>query len=67
MPIKPIFLALALGGSLAACGQSTGEQALFGAGAGALGAAAVDANPVAGAAVGATANILYCEQNPGEC
>ena len=52
---------------LAACGDTTGEQALLGGGAGAIGAAALDANPVAGAAVGASANVLYCKENPGKC
>jgi hypothetical protein len=42
--------------SLAACGETTGDRALsgagIGAGAGAIGAAALGANPVSGAALG---------------
>jgi hypothetical protein len=54
-------------GGLAACGETTTEQALYGGGAGFLGAAALDTNVVAGAAAGAAANVLYCDQNPGKC
>lgn len=52
---------------LVACGDSTGEQALYGAGAGFVGAAVLDTNVVGGAAAGAAANILYCDLNPGKC
>jgi osmotically inducible lipoprotein OsmB len=65
---KTAFAALALATTLlAGCGQTTGEQVLFGGASGALGAAVLDVNPVAGAAVGAGANYLYCEANPGVC
>lgn len=59
--------ALALCAGLGACGDSTGEQALYGAGAGFLGAAVLDGNVYAGAAAGAAGNVLYCEANPGKC
>jgi hypothetical protein len=62
-----IWTALALCAGLSACGDSTGEQALYGAGAGFLGAAVLDTNVYAGAAAGAAANVLYCDQNPGKC
>jgi len=52
---------------LAACGDTVGEQALFGGAAGAVGAAAVDGDPVVGAAVGAAGNTLYCQQYPSRC
>lgn len=58
---------LSLCAGLAACGDTTGEQALYGAGAGFLGAAALDTNVYAGAAAGAAANVLYCDQKPGAC
>lgn len=58
------LLALAL---LSACGDTAGEQALFGAGAGAAGAAVLDGNLITGAAVGAAANLLYCQENPRKC
>lgn len=67
MSYHRFWLVLPLCAGLAACGDTTGEQALFGAGAGAVGASVLDANPVAGAAVGAAANILYCKENPGKC
>ncbi|MAC82165.1 MAG: hypothetical protein CML66_29410 [Rhodobacteraceae bacterium] len=67
MPIKPIVVTLGLCAAVAACGETTGQQALFGGSAGALGGAAVGANPIATAAVGAGANVLYCQQNPGKC
>ena len=58
---------LAICGGLSACGDTMGEQALYGAGAGFLGAAALDTNVYAGAAAGAAANVLYCDQKPGAC
>ncbi|WP_109466504.1 hypothetical protein [Albibacillus kandeliae] len=62
-----IVAALALCGGLAACGDTTGEQALYGAGAGAAGSALLNGNLVTGAAVGAAANLIYCQENPGKC
>ncbi|KPQ06568.1 MAG: hypothetical protein HLUCCA12_09800 [Rhodobacteraceae bacterium HLUCCA12] len=64
---KAIVLPLAAVSALAACGNNPGEQALFGGGAGAVGAAALGGDPVAGAAVGAGGNVLYCQANPGRC
>lgn len=58
---------LAVLGFIAACGDTVGEQALFGAGAGAGTAAVLNGNVVGGAALGAGANILYCQENPGKC
>jgi hypothetical protein len=52
---------------LAACGETLGEQALIGAGAGAATAVVLDGNVAAGALIGAGANALYCDQNPGAC
>ncbi len=65
---KSILAALLLGtAALAACGDTTGEQALYGAGAGAAGAALLKGNLVTGAAVGAAGNLIYCQANPGRC
>lgn len=61
MQSSRIILALATCAGLAACGDSTGEQALLGGGAGALGAAVLNADPLFGAAVGAAGNVLYCK------
>ncbi|WP_170472510.1 hypothetical protein [Ruegeria conchae] len=55
------FLALATCAGLAACGDTTGEQAILGGGAGAVGAAVLNADPLFGAAVGAAGNVLYCK------
>ena len=54
-------------GALAACGDTVGEQALYGAGAGLGASLLVDGNLATGAAVGAAANLVYCQQNPGKC
>ena len=62
--ILPVIGLLAV---VAACGDTTGEQALFGAGAGAVGSALLDGNLVTGAAVGAAANVIYCKEYPGRC
>ncbi|SDW65327.1 hypothetical protein SAMN05444358_1011414 [Ruegeria halocynthiae] len=56
-----IFIALATCAGLAACGDTTGEQAILGGGAGAVGAAVLSADPLFGAAVGAAGNVLYCK------
>lgn len=61
------ILAVASTLGLAACGDTTGEQAVIGGGVGAGTALLLDTNPLAGAAIGAGANVLYCDQNPGEC
>ena len=52
---------------LASCGDNVGERAILGGAAGAGTAAVVDGDPVAGAAVGAAGNVLYCEQYPARC
>ena len=68
---KPrILTAITLGAGLlglAACGETTGEQALYGAGAGYLGSFLVDGDPFVGAAAGAAGNVLYCQKGPGHC
>lgn len=60
-------IALSLCAGLSACGDTLGEQALYGAGAG-LGAAAIlDGNVYTGAALGAAANVVFCQENPSSC
>lgn len=61
MLTKRVFLAIAVCAGLSACGDTTGEQALLGGGAGAVGAAVLNADPLLGAVVGAAGNVLYCE------
>ncbi|MBO9435798.1 hypothetical protein J7394_16370 [Ruegeria sp. R13_0] len=61
MRISKLFLALATCAGLAACGDTLGEQAILGGGAGAVGAAVLSADPLVGAAVGAAGNVLYCK------
>ncbi|WP_378213380.1 hypothetical protein U5922_005210 [Aquicoccus sp. G2-2] len=58
------FMALAL---VASCGDTPVEQALMGGGAGAAGAAVLNGNVLAGAAVGAAGNVLYCQKYPTRC
>jgi uncharacterized lipoprotein YehR (DUF1307 family) len=53
--------------SLAACGDTAAEQAVFGAGAGAATAVVLDGDLATGAIIGAGANVLYCQQNPSKC
>ena len=67
MPRKSLAIALAALAGLAACGETTGQQALIGGAAGAGTAAVVNGNLLAGAAVGAGANVLYCQENPQAC
>ncbi|AHD03748.1 hypothetical protein [Leisingera methylohalidivorans] len=63
----PIAIGFAICTTLAACGDTTGERLVYGAGAGAAGSAVLDGNLVTGAAVGAAANLIYCEENPHRC
>lgn len=54
-------------GVLAGCGDTLAEQGLLGAGAGVATAVVFDTNPVASAAVGAAANVAFCQANPSRC
>jgi hypothetical protein len=67
MPILKWTSAIVVCAGLAACGDTTGEQALVGAGAGVGAALLLDTNPFATAAIGAAGSVIYCEQNPGKC
>ena len=62
MHIKLWISALAICGALSACGDTALEQGLMGAGAGVAGAVVLDKDPATGAAIGAAANVLYCQQ-----
>lgn len=64
---KSITLPLAAVAALAACGNTPGEQALIGGGAGAVGTAAMGGDPIVGAAVGAGGNVLFCQAYPHRC
>ena len=61
------FLAGSAAFALAACGDTLGEQAIYGAGAGAAASAVLDGDLATGAVIGAGANVIYCQQNPGKC
>lgn len=67
MSFQTVFVLMAFCLAVTACGDTTGEQAALGGGVGAIGGAVVGANPIATAAVGAGANVLYCEVNPSKC
>ena len=62
-----LFCAAALAVSVAACGDTVGEQALIGAGAGAATAVVVGGSAAAGVLAGSAANVIYCHENPGKC
>nr|WP_146344734.1 hypothetical protein [Phaeobacter marinintestinus] len=62
-----VFAVIAVCSGLAACGDTIGEQALIGSGAGAVTALAVNANPLLGVAAGAAGNVLFCQQFPERC
>ncbi|WP_163846889.1 hypothetical protein [Pseudooceanicola aestuarii] len=64
---KSWILAAALFTGLAACGDTLGEQALYGGAAGVGGAAVTGGNVGTGALIGAGANVAYCQTNPGKC
>lgn len=67
MRIKTVILAAISALGLAACGDTVGEQAVLGGAVGGVGTAALGGNAVAGAAVGAGANVIYCERFPSRC
>ena len=64
--LAKIFGVVALLG-LSACGDTLGEQALLGGAAGGGTAVATGGDPVTGAAVGAAANVAYCQTYPERC
>ena len=67
MRTRTIITAFTLCAGLAACGDTATEQVLYGGGAGLATALLIDGDPVVGAAAGAAANTLYCQNNPGKC
>jgi len=67
MSAKPWIIAMACAVGLASCGETLGEQLIYGAGAGAAGAVVTDGDVATGAVVGAAANAAYCQANPGAC
>ncbi|MDJ1008823.1 MAG: hypothetical protein QNJ13_13485 [Paracoccaceae bacterium] len=56
-----LAVALAAGLGLTACGDTVGEQALFGGAAGVGVAAVTDGDVLTGAALGAAGNVAYCQ------
>ncbi len=62
-----LWMALAVIGGLAACGDTAGEQALIGGAVGAGAAAVTNGSLATGAAIGAAGNLLYCQTNPSDC
>ncbi len=64
---KVVLVGLALLLALGACGRTLGEQALIGAGAGAIGAAAVGGDMATGAVVGGAGNVAFCQMYPHQC
>ena len=64
---KSFPCALVLLGTLAACGDTVGEQALIGGAAGVGTAAVVGGSLATGAVVGAGANVAYCQLTDANC
>ena len=62
-----LILAVVASFGLAACGDTTAEQAVLGGAVGAGVASVTNSSVAAGAAIGAGANVLYCKNNPGSC
>ena len=67
MQIRKLGLALAAMAALSACGDTLGEQALIGAGAGAGTAILLEGDAATGAILGGAANVAYCRTYPGRC
>ncbi len=67
MQIRTLAGATALALLLAGCGQTVGEQALFGGAAGVGAAAVTGGDPVVGGVVGAGGNVAFCQINPHLC
>ncbi|SMX28981.1 hypothetical protein TRP8649_03109 [Pelagimonas phthalicica] len=53
--------------ALAACGDSVGDQALIGAGAGTAAALVLEQDVLTGAAIGVVGNVAYCQKFPERC
>ncbi len=64
---KSLILAAVAALGLSACGDTLGEQAAVGAAAGAGAALITDGDVLAGAALGAGGNVLFCQNNPEKC
>ncbi|MCC5985638.1 MAG: hypothetical protein JJU42_14870 [Rhodobacteraceae bacterium] len=65
---RSTLLAGALGALLlAGCGQTVGEQALFGGAAGAAAGALTGGDAVAGGIIGAGGNVAFCQLYPEQC
>ena len=66
-PLKSIIIPVTLCISLAACGETIGEQALAGGAIGAGAAVLGDSTVSKGIALGAAGNIAFCQLNPSRC
>lgn len=64
---KRILLPFVLLAGLAACGNTVGEQALFGGAAGVGVAALTGGDPVVGGLIGAGGNVAFCQAYPHRC
>ena len=62
-----LLVSFVLLGTLSACGDTVGQQALIDTAAGAGAAAVVGGSIVTGAAVGAAGNIAFCQIYPERC
>ncbi|MEO9782597.1 MAG: hypothetical protein ABJH07_17490 [Sedimentitalea sp.] len=67
MRARTLWITVLVCVGLAGCGNTVGKQALYGGGAGVLGAAVLQGSIVGGVVVGAAGNVLYCQHKPGGC
>ncbi|MBO9403167.1 MULTISPECIES: hypothetical protein [unclassified Shimia] len=67
MRIKAAILGVCALTALGACGDTLGEQALIGAGAGTAASAVVGGSLAAGAVIGSAANVVYCKEFSNKC
>ena len=65
--IAKLAAVLGLTLSVAACGDSLGEQALIGGAVGAGASAAAGGDVATGAVVGAGGNVAFCQTYPNRC
>lgn len=62
-----LAMALSAAALLAGCGDTLGEQALMGGGAGVAVSALTKGDLATGALIGAAGNVAYCQKYPSRC
>ncbi|WP_093119594.1 hypothetical protein [Salinihabitans flavidus] len=65
--ITAVGLCVGLAGLVAACGNTTTEQAVLGVGAGTAASVVAGGSVATGAVLGAAGNVAYCKAYPSRC